>query len=186
MSREKKVVINRFSAFRYDKEQEYLANMYAKGWKLKKIEGKIFYHFVKCEPEEVVYQMDYSYGDIDDEEYIQLYADCGWEYVCDRGCFTYFIKPVSKMDGNEEIFCDLQSRISMLRRMLGWKVLPLAIITALITSYIIRLTVYVKVFGFDAFVAVVIGVWMILLVELIFSWVNFKRLKKKLNAQGEK
>lgn len=182
MSKDKKTVIKWFSPFRYDKEQEYLAKMHAKGWKLKEIEGKIFYHFEKCEPEEVVYQMDYSYGDIDDEEYIQLFADCGWKYVYDRGCFTYFYKPVSKMEGKEEIFCDLQSRLGMLKRLLIWKLLPYAIITALNTSYIIRLTVYVKVFGFDGFVVVVIGLWMILLAELIFSWVNYRRLKKKLNA----
>ena len=54
MSKDKKTVFKWFTIFQYEKEQEYLGKMHAKGWKLKRVSGLGFYHFVKCEPELII------------------------------------------------------------------------------------------------------------------------------------
>ena len=42
------------------------------------------YHFEKCEPEDVTYQLDYNpEGIAHKAEYIQMFLDCGWEYMQD-------------------------------------------------------------------------------------------------------
>ena len=51
------------------------------------------YHFVRCQPEDVVYQLDYNpEGLANKEEYVQLFADCGWEYLQDYAGYSYFRK----------------------------------------------------------------------------------------------
>ena len=49
-----------FSIFNHEKEQEYLSEMHRKGWKFVEVTGFCVYHFEECEPEEVVYQLDYN------------------------------------------------------------------------------------------------------------------------------
>ena len=49
-----------FSIPEYDKEQEYLRQMHKSGWKLVRIGFPGVYHFEACQPEDVVYQLDYN------------------------------------------------------------------------------------------------------------------------------
>ena len=85
-----------------------------------------FYHFEKCEPEDVVYQLDYNQDGISHkEEYVKMFNDCGWEYIQDFAGYSYFRKPVSEMDGDEEIFCDDASRADMLKRVFVGRMTPL-------------------------------------------------------------
>ena len=42
----------------YEKEGEYLTKMHNVGWKLEKV-CAFSQHFVKCEPENVIYKLDY-------------------------------------------------------------------------------------------------------------------------------
>ena len=71
-----------FSIFNYEKEQEYLQEQHKKGWKFIKVTGLGTYHFEECEPENVVYQLDYNKeGSANKEEYIKMFADCEWEYI---------------------------------------------------------------------------------------------------------
>ena len=126
MSKDKKTVFKWFTIFQYEKEQEYLGKMHAKGWKLKRVSGLGFYHFVKCEPEEMVYQLDYNQGGTDNqEEYLQMFKDCGWEYLFDHAGYSYFRKSMSNMQGKEEIFCDDESRLDMMKRVIQGRVITL-------------------------------------------------------------
>lgn len=126
MSKDKKTVFKWFTIFQYEKEQEYLGKMHAKGWKLKSASGLGFYHFVKCEPEEMVYQLDYYQGGNDNKgEYLQMFKDCGWEYLFDHAGYSYFRKSVSNMQGHEEIFCDDESRLDMMKRVIQGRVITL-------------------------------------------------------------
>ena len=126
MSKDKKTVFKWFTIFQYKKEQEYLGKMHAKGWKLKSASGLGFYHFVKCEPEEMVYQLDYYQGSNDNKgEYLQMFKDCGWEYLFDHAGYSYFRKSVSNMQGHEEIFCDDESRLDMMKRVIQGRVITL-------------------------------------------------------------
>ena len=57
---ETKRIFKFFTMFEYEKEQEFLRSMHRSGWKLAKISGICLYHFEKCIPEDVVYQLDYN------------------------------------------------------------------------------------------------------------------------------
>ena len=101
-----------FTIMEYDQEQEYLRQKHKEGWKLTKVGGFCVYHFEKCQPEDVVYQLDYNQEGIKQKaEYVQMFADCGWEYLQDYVGYSYFRKPAKEMNGDEEIFCDDQSRL---------------------------------------------------------------------------
>ena len=49
-----------FSIMDWEKEQDYLRRMHQQGWKFVRVSALGLYHFVKCEPEDVVYQIDYN------------------------------------------------------------------------------------------------------------------------------
>lgn len=117
-----------FSISQWKKEQDYLRRQHQNGWKFTRVDFPGFYHFERCEPEDVVYQLDYNPdGAAHREEYIQMFRDCGWEYLQDLVGYSYFRKPVAQMkQGDEEIFCDDESRIEMMKRVLRGRMLPLA------------------------------------------------------------
>ena len=70
---EKKVVFKYFTIFEHEKEQDFLRKMHKSGWKFVKVTGIGLYHFEKCEPEDVIYQLDYNQeGLAHREEYLQM------------------------------------------------------------------------------------------------------------------
>lgn len=119
-----------FTIAEWEKEQDYLRKQHQDGWKFTNVSFPGLYHFEKCNPEDVIYQLDYNQdGTGDKEGYVKMFNDCGWEYLQNYGGYSYFRKPVSVMDGEkEEIFCDLNSRIEMMKRVLNGRVIPLVII----------------------------------------------------------
>ena len=118
-----------FTIFNHEKEEEYLRDRHRVGWKFVKVTSIGFYHFEKCHPEDVVYQLDYNKDGLKNkQDYIQMFEDCGWEYIQDYVTYSYFRKPVSVMNGNEEIFCDETSRLAMMERVYQGRLLPLLII----------------------------------------------------------
>lgn len=118
-----------FSIMDYEKEAEYLGEMHRQGWKLKRVAGFGVYTFESCTPEDVVYQLDYNPEGIEHKgEYIQMFQDCGWEYLQDYVGYSYFRKPVCEMQGEEEIFCDDASRLDMMKRVFQGRMLPLVCI----------------------------------------------------------
>lgn len=134
-----------FTIFRYEEEQEYLSDMHRHGWKLTKISGIGTYHFEECQPEEVVYQLDYNQeGRKQKEEYVQMFSDCGWEYLFDFVDYSYFRKPKAEMQGDEEIFCDTQSRLEMMDRVYKGRMVPLLVLfcALLMPQFALNLTVY--------------------------------------------
>ena len=115
-----------FTVVDWEQEQEYLSRKHRDGWKFVKVNGLCFYHFEKCEPEDVVYQLDYNPEGMENKgEYVQMFADCGWEYLQDYLGYSYFRKPQAQMQTNESIFCDDESRLDMLMRVLKGRMLPL-------------------------------------------------------------
>ena len=124
-----KTTLRYFTIAEWEKEQEYLRREHNKGWKFTGVTLPGFYHFEKCQPEDVVYQLDYNPEGTDHkEEYVQMFQDCGWEYITDFVGYSYFRKAVSQMRGHEEIFCDTQSRLDMIKRVFKGRMVPLIII----------------------------------------------------------
>ena len=123
-----KTVFRYYTIMEYEKEQEWLSRQHRQGWKLTAA-AVCFYRFERCAPEDVVYQLDYNpEGREHQEEYVQLFRDCGWEHVLDNVGYSYFRKPAAQMQGREEIFCDEESRMEMFRRILFHRMLPLLIL----------------------------------------------------------
>ena len=118
-----------FTVPQYRKEEEYLSGMHRKGWRLTKVSFPGLYHFEECEPENVSYRLDYNQeGAAHKSEYVQLFADCGWEYMFDFVGYSYFRKAADQTDGSDEIFCDDESRLDMMKRVLKGRVVPLIVI----------------------------------------------------------
>lgn len=131
--KDKKKVWKFFSVMEYEQEQEYLRSEHQKGWKVVKVTFPGIYTFVKCEPEDVVYQLDYNPDrEKGMEEYVQMFKDCGWEYLCDMAGYSYFRKPVSEMKEEESIFSDESSKKDMINRVFKGRMVPLFIIFGLI------------------------------------------------------
>lgn len=118
-----------FNIMQYEEEAAYLRQMHKKGWKFVKMTGLGMYHFESCEPEDVIYQLDYNQeGRQNKDEYVQMFADCGWEYLQDAFGYSYFRKPAAETDGDKSIFCDDDSRKEMMKRVFKGRVWPLLII----------------------------------------------------------
>ena len=134
-----------FTIFEYEKEQEYLREMHKSGWRFVKVTGLGTYHFEECAAEDVVYQLDYNQEGLKNkEEYVQMFADCGWEHLQEYAGYSYFRKSASEMNGEEEIFCDEDSRIKMMERVFKGRMLPLLVLfcCVLIPQMVLNLGLY--------------------------------------------
>ncbi len=134
-----------FTIYEYEKEQEYLRDMNKKGWRFLKVTGFGTYHFEECAPEDVVYQLDYNQEGLKNkDEYVQMFADCGWEHLQEYAGYSYFRKKTSEMNGEEEIFCDEESRLKMMERVFKGRMLPLLLIfcCVLIPQMILNIVLY--------------------------------------------
>lgn len=109
-------------------EENYLTQMHRDGWKLTKIGNFGFYHFESCEPEDVVYRMDFNPdASADRENYLQMYKDYGWECAARMEDTFYFRKAADAASpGANEIFSDGESRLAMMqtiaRKQLGFSI----------------------------------------------------------------
>ena len=130
-----------FSIFNHEDEQEYLQRQHHLGYRFVKVTGLGIYHFEECDPEEVIYQLDYNQeGSAHKDEYIQMFEDCGWEYIQEFAGYSYFRKALSDMDENEAIFCDDASRLEMLERVYKGRMLPMFVIfsACLVPQFVIN------------------------------------------------
>lgn len=132
--RDTKTEFRLFSITEWKKEEKYLSQQHKNGWEFVKVNLVGFYHFKKCTPKNVVYQLDYNPESITQkDEYIQMFQDCGWEYLQNFAGYSYFRKPASEMNGaEEEIFCDDISRLDMMKRVFKQRMVPLLCIFFLI------------------------------------------------------
>lgn len=131
--KEKKTELRIFTIADWEKEEQYLRKRHREGWRFVKVGLLGVYHFEKCTPEDVVYQLDYNQEGLEHkDEYVQMFRDCGWEYMQDFGGYSYFRKPVSEMQGEEGIFCDDESRLDMMRRVFSGRYFPLLIVLVLL------------------------------------------------------
>ena len=79
---ETKINLRFFTIPQWEKEAQWLRSMHKKGWKLQRITPPCWYRFERCTPEDVIYQLDFNPEGIEQkEEYVQMFQDCGWEYI---------------------------------------------------------------------------------------------------------
>ena len=96
-----KLALKFFTVPEWEREQDYLRAMHRKGWRFVRYILPCFYCFESCEPEDVVYQLDYNEDGAarHSDEYFQLFRDCGWEFVQYFAGFSYFLKPAAELRG---------------------------------------------------------------------------------------
>lgn len=175
---ESKKELKFFSIWGYEKEQEYLRTMHKRGWKLVGITGIGVYHFEKCEPQDVIYQLDYNKEGLEHkEEYVKMFEDCGWEYLQDYVGYSYFRKPASETAGSEEIFCDDSSRLQMMDRIFKGRVLPLVILFSCVLIPCLIRDLYVEEYTNVALTAPVIILYLWIFIHFAIQYSKFKKKK---------
>lgn len=166
-----------FTIFNHEKEEAYLRQQHRDGWKLVKVAGLGLYTFEECEPEDVVYQLDYNQeGSRNKGEYIAMFADCGWEYIQEFVGYSYFRKPAAQMNGTEEIFNDDDSRKAMMERVYKGRMIPLLCLffACLLPQFFTNMSMG------NHGVAALIGVILLIYVALFVSFaVKYYKISKK-------
>lgn len=166
----------------YEKEERYLTDMHRSGWKLKKIRWICVYSFERCEPENVVYRLDFA-GNKDMQSYVSMFREYGWEYIQEINDFSYFRK---RADGiakeDTEIFSDSESRLEMMRKIINTKLIPCWVIflLGLIPNFIKALAHFFDDIPFHTGITVILAlcfVWCSY--GIIHCQIGFTKLKKK-------
>ncbi len=126
---EQKTLLRFFTVADYEDEERWLRRQHNEGWKLAKMVPPCVYVFERCEPEDVIYRLDYQ-NNQESGDYFQMYADYGWENCGRCAGWLYFRKSAAQMDGEQdgEIFSDNASRVDMVRHIVRTRMLPLLII----------------------------------------------------------
>lgn len=169
----------------YEQEEAYLTEMHKSGWKRKKTNGLI-YTFEVCEPENVVYRLDFAKAkDRDMQSYVAMFREYGWEYIQDVNDYSYFRKNADGLSEEDtELFSDNESRLDMMKRIISTKLVPVWIVFVciLIPNFIKAITYG---YGFDN---IPLHTVLVVIFTLLFVWYSyvliycttaFARLKKK-------
>lgn len=175
----KKKVLKYFTIMQYKAEEDYLRSMHQSGWKLVKISGFCVYHFEQCEPIDMIYRLDYNKDGIEHkDEYVQMFHDCGWEYLQDYVGYSYFRKPTNNENSNDDIFCDDESRLEMMSRIFKGRLIPLLILffTVVIPQFALN------IYNGHPVIAVVYGVLLGLYLSILF-WFAVEYSKYKNNIK---
>jgi hypothetical protein len=107
-----------FWAWDDDKEEIWLREMSNAGLHLKNVGFPGFYYFVKTDPKDLVYRLDYNPNLKKNDDYFNLFRDAGWFYLGEMNSWQYFRKEVV---GSEipEIFTDNESKMVKYKRLIG-------------------------------------------------------------------
>ena len=187
---EKKVVYRIATIADYDREALYLGEMHAQGWKLKEVSYSnlvvaVKYTFEKCQPEQVVYQLDfYPMKRSERASYLQLFKDCGWEHITDFNGFSYFRKLYSgvESDAEFEIYNDASGKLAVVKRILIIRMIPILLIFLLIFSAL--LPVFSKFvsgdssFSWDMFLIVIIDGVLLIVHSIQMSYIFWRLFQK--------
>jgi hypothetical protein len=124
-----KLKIRFFTIADYEEEERWLRSQHRKGWKFIKMTPPCFYTFEECEPEDVIYRLDYKNEDAT-IEYKQLFLDFGWEYSGKCVGWLYFRKPATQIDTEKEgeLFSDNESKVDMIQHIMRTRMLPILVI----------------------------------------------------------
>lgn len=179
-----------FLLFDYEKEEQYLTKMHAEGWRFVDTNG-FRYTFEKCEPEQMVYRIDFSGIPLNArDDYNAMFRDYGWEYLQDINGFSFFRKQADGVRQEDlEIFSDGQSRVDMMHRILKGRMLPLFLLMLLLViPQLLRFLHTVRTGSADIGDIVLLGTYIVLfllysylLTRCLLSWL---RLRKKYQNGG--
>lgn len=144
-SKDIKRVFKVFQLVDYEKEEKYLSDMHANGWRFVDTNG-YKYTFDRCEPENVVYRIYCSNLKEDRENLTTLFRDYGWEYLLSVQSHSYFRRPAEGLSAEEQdLFSDMETRMGIVRRMIFAKVgLLVFLLILIIVPNVLRFTGIVR------------------------------------------
>ena len=184
---EKKIVYRIFTIADYEREALYFREMHAEGWKLKEVTYSnlvvaVKYTFEKCQPEQVVYQLDfYPMKKSERASYLQLFKDCGWEHITDFNGFSYFRKLYSQIesDAEFEIYNDAAGKLAMVNRILRLRLVPVLLLLAIHIPFLLKLLNRSNAYGLWGFLVVGFDIFLSLILLLIVAYISWKLWHKK-------
>ena len=190
---EKKVVYRICTIADYDREALYLREMHAQGWKLKEVSYSnlvvaVKYTFEKCQPEQVVYQLDfYPMKKSERASYLQLFKDCGWEHITGFNGFSYFRKPYSQIesDAEFEIYNDAAGKLAVVKRILTMRMLPILLLFSTLLPVFLKLLSGRGYFSWGMFLIVIIDGTLLIVFTIQISYI-FWRLSQKWKELSDK
>ena len=183
---EKKVVYRIATIADYDREALYLREMHAQGWKLKEVSYSnlvvaVKYTFEKCQPEQVVYQLDfYPMKKSERASYLQLFKDCGWEHITDFNGFSYFSKPYSEIESDTEfeIYNDAAGKLAMVKRILTMRMLPILLLFSALLPIFSKLVSGVSYFSWELFLIFIIDGVLLIVFAIQISYILWRLFQK--------
>ena len=119
----------------FDVEAAWLSFMHREGWKMLSTTG-FKYRFESCPKENWTYQLDFRADGVSEEEYIQMYADYGWEFVTRFRQWYYFRKPYNESE-DMSIFSDNASKIEMCRSIIRQHALLVTPMILILLAYLL-------------------------------------------------
>jgi hypothetical protein len=125
----RKLKIRFFTIADYEEEERWLRSQHQNGWKFVKMVPPCFYTFESCIPEDVIYRLDFKNQGVTGD-YMQMYADFGWEYTGNCMNWLYFRKPASQVDREKEgeLFSENESKVDMISHVLKTRMLPILVL----------------------------------------------------------
>ena len=183
---EKKVVYRICTIADYDREAIYLRGMHAQGWKLKEVSYSnlvvaVKYTFEKCQPEQVVYQLDfYPMKKSERASYLQLFKDCGWEHITGFNGFSYFRKPYSQIesDAEFEIYNDAAGKLAVVKRILTMRMLPILLLFSTLLPVFLKLLSGRGYFSWGMFLIVSIDCTLLIVFTIQISYIFWRLFQK--------
>ncbi|MCX8131799.1 MAG: DUF2812 domain-containing protein [Clostridia bacterium] len=120
-------------------EEKWLREMSLRGYHLLGFRWPGFYHFLKGEPKNYVYRLDYKEDfDRNIEEYLELFNQSGWEYIGRYMMWRYFRTEASG-DKLPDIYSDSASKINRNKKILGLSVIG---VIALLSAGFMNIRIY--------------------------------------------
>jgi len=103
-----------------EQEEAWLRGMSQKGWHLSSVRLPCTYRFRAGEPRDYVYRLDYQIHKKDDQQdYLQLFHDAGWEHLGQMTAWHYFRKEAKEGEALE-IYTDVESKVAKYQRVLAY------------------------------------------------------------------
>ena len=164
-----KTMIRFFTIADYEEEEDWLRKQHKDGWKLVKMIPPCVYLFEACEPDDVIYRLDYR-NSRQTDEYMQMMKDFGWEYFAQCFGWLYFRKPAdaagTEQDG--ELFSDNASRVELVSHIVKTRLVPLTVIfLCCVLPNFLRCASGEYIGGFGSFFSIFFGIMFVVYVILI-------------------
>jgi hypothetical protein len=173
-----------FTITDYEAEEQWLHNMFLKGWKLVNVRFQCIYTFAQIEPADMAVRLEYSDIPLKTRpDYEVMMKDYGWECLYAGMGWNYFARPMDAEQANNELFTDDVSRLAMISKIFAkrYSVLFLLLIFLIIPAAVT--TVFEK--GMNASLIAWIILAGIYVFALAYCGIGFRKLLKKYGLKME-